>query len=81
MYRVRLDWDNPDTQIYASFIYEDALKEAMKHDGYKVYIGDDGEIFFDPWDKSEIVDPDESPIAINIIQPKTGIEITLKKRG
>lgn len=81
MYRVRLDWDNPDTQIYASFIYEDALKEAMKHDGYKVFIGDDGEIFFDPWDKSEEVEPDNIPRTIDIIKPKTGVEITLKKRA
>ena len=81
MYRVRLDWNNPDTQIYASIIYEDALKEAMKHEGYKVFIGEDGEIFFDPWDKSEVVDPDNMPNIINIIRPKTGMEITLKKRA
>ena len=81
IYRVRISWDNPDTQIYASTIYEDALKEAMKHEGYKVFIGDDGEVFFDPWDKSEIVDQDGNPITIDIIKPKTGLEIILKKRA
>ena len=81
MYRVRVNWDNPDTQIYASPVYEDALKEAMKHEGYKVFIGDDGEVFFDPWDKSEIVDPDGNPIIVDIIKPKTGVEIILKKRA
>lgn len=81
MYRVRLDWNNPDTQIYASTIYEDALKEAMKHEGYKVFIGDDGEVFFDPWDKSEIVDPDGKPIIVDIVKPKTGKEIILKNKA
>ena len=64
MYRVRLSWDNPDSQIYASAIYEDALKMAFKHEGYKVFINDNGEIFFDPWDRSVIVEPDNTPKAI-----------------
>lgn len=49
MYRVRLDWDRPDTQIFASPNYTDCKDEAMKHEGYKIYIDDDGELFEDPW--------------------------------
>lgn len=49
IYRVRLDWDRPDTQIFASPNYADCKEEAMKHEGYKIYIDDDGELFEDPW--------------------------------
>lgn len=51
MYRVRLEWERPDTQIFASPVYEDALKEAKSHEGYKIFIDDDGELFEDPWEK------------------------------
>ena len=81
IYRVRLDWERPDTQIYASINYEDALKEAMHHQGYKVYINDDGELFFDPWDNSEIVEPSTKPIIMPDIVPKAGLEIYLEKRA
>lgn len=49
MYRVRLDWERPDTQIFASPNYADCKEEALKHEGYKIYIDDDGELFEDPW--------------------------------
>jgi len=49
MYRVRLSWDKHDSQIFASPSYEDAKSEALKHEGYKIYIDDDGELFEDPW--------------------------------
>ena len=81
IYRVRLNWEDPSTQIYASPIYEYALKEAMKHEGYKVFIGDNGEIFFDPWDKSEIDKPSSKPNIINIEKPVIGKEIILNKRA
>lgn len=48
IYRVRLDWDRRDTQIFSSTSYEDCLAEAKKHEGYKIYI-DDGELFENPW--------------------------------
>ena len=58
MYRVRLEWDRPDTQIFASPVYTDCKEEAMKHEGYKIFIDDDGELFEDPWkgfyDKKEV---------------------------
>ena len=57
MYRVRLDWDKPDTQIFASPNYEAAKSKALEHEGYKIYIDDDGELFEDPWIKKEEVKP------------------------
>lgn len=53
MYRVRLSWDKRDTQIFSTPIYEDALKEAMNHEGYKVY-DDDGNLIKDPWKVKDI---------------------------
>lgn len=49
IYRVRTSWDKHDSQIFASPSYEDAKSEALKHEGYKIYIDDDGELFEDPW--------------------------------
>lgn len=48
IYKVRLSWDKRDTQIFSSPILEDALKEAMNHEGYKVY-DDSGKLVNDPW--------------------------------
>lgn len=53
MYRVRLSWDKRDTQIFSSPIYEDALKEAMNHEGYKIY-DDSGSLIKDPWEVKDI---------------------------
>lgn len=55
IYRVRLDWDKRDTQIFASASYEDCLSEALKHEGYKIY-ADDGKLVKDPWIKIESSD-------------------------
>lgn len=70
MYRVRLDWDKPMTQIFASPEYEKALEEAKKHEGYKIYIDDDGELFEDPWVKEpqEIIDT-SIPGVLRVIHP------------
>ena len=73
MYRVRLDWNKCDTQIFASPSYDDALEVALKHEGYKIYIDDDGELFEDPWIKKlEIVEEqeiDNGPKPIRHIMP------------
>lgn len=68
MYRVRVSWDRPDTQIFASPNANDAIEEAVKHEGYKVFINDDGELYNDPW-KKEIVE--EEIIDVNAIYAKT----------
>lgn len=49
MYRVRLEWDKPDTQIFSSPDLEAARVEAKSHDGYKIFVDDDGEMIEDPW--------------------------------
>lgn len=49
IYRVRLEWDKPDTQIFSSPDLEAARVEAKSHDGYKIFIDDDGEMVEDPW--------------------------------
>ena len=80
IYRIRLDWDRPDTQIYSSTDYTSAKEEAMKHEGYKIYIDDDGELFEDPW--KGFYDVQEEPTEIDpdiksVIHPIPGKSITL----
>lgn len=80
VYRVRLDWERPDTQIYASTDYASAKDEAMKHEGYKIYIDDDGELFEDPWDGfyDEVEEPVESdPNVKSVVHPIPGKSVTL----
>lgn len=50
-YRVRLTWEENDTQILMTKIYEEAVNVASEHEGYKVF-GEDGELLHNPWDKS-----------------------------
>ena len=81
MYRVRLDWDKPDTQIFASPNYEAAKIKALEHEGYKIYIDDDGELFEDPWIKKEEVAPviveTTIPGVKEVIHPYQGKSIDL----
>ena len=82
IYRVRLDWEKPDTQIFSSPIYEDAKAEAEKHEGYKIYIDDDGVLFEDPWIKvEEKVEPPQNSNIIRHIQPIPGKVIYLEDTG
>lgn len=79
MYRVRLDWERPDTQIFASPNYKDCKEEAMKHEGYKIYIDDDGELFEDPWENFYKKDEEiETPSIKEVIHPIPGKIIVLK---
>ena len=81
MYRVRLEWEKPDTQIFASPDYDAAKAKALEHEGYKIYIDDDGELFEDPWMKKEEVKPVAVPTTIpgvkEVIQPYEGKVINL----
>lgn len=80
MYRVRLDWDKPDTQIFASMNYEDAKAEMMKHEGYKLYIDDDGELFEDYWAdfyNKEEPEEEKDPDVKNVIHPVPGKAVKL----
>lgn len=81
MYRVRLDWDRPDTQIFASTNYKDAKDEMMKHEGYKIYIDDDGELFEDYWSNfysKKEPEEDKDPDVKNVIHPIPGKAVVLK---
>lgn len=53
MYRTRLEWDNPESQLVAAKILIDAKAEADKHPGYKVFSGDEGTLIYDPWKKED----------------------------
>lgn len=83
MYRVRLDWEKPDTQIFSSPIYKDAKEVAGKHEGYKIYIDDDGVLFEDPWIKVEEEEklPPKNPSIKSVIQPIPGKIIYLDDAG
>lgn len=72
LYRVRLDWDKPATQLFVSPILELAKIEAAKHVGYKVF-NPIGEVVADPWAKDPEVDkpsPPNKPVSAVILIPK-----------
>lgn len=76
IYRVRLTWEDSESQIFASPDKDLAIKEAESHSGYQVFIGDDGEVVYNPWDKNEELD--DSNIK-SLVIPVTGRKIILKK--
>lgn len=53
IYRVRIDWSASESQLLSTQSYEDAVREASEHRGYKVYVGDLGDVAFDPWKKKK----------------------------
>ena len=66
IYRVRLEWERPDTQIYATMDLELAKEEASKHEGYIVFNGETGEVVYDPWEEKE---PEPKPIFKEVTSP------------
>lgn len=80
IFRVRLDWYNRESQTYAGTSYDSALEECMKHEGYKIYIGDEGKLFKDPWEeiKQKPVEPKEEEPYKSIIQVYKGKVIKLE---
>lgn len=66
LYRVRKSWEDMDTQLYATPDRALAISKAEGTPGYKVFIGDDGELFYDP--NEEIKDSSVSivPLPENI---------------
>ena len=81
IYRVRSNWEDSASQIFASPDPELALEEAKSHAGYKVYINDDGELYADPWEEKEetIEENLESSTYKGLIIPVTGSKIVLKR--
>ena len=75
MYRVMLDWEKIETKIFASPILKDAIEEASKHEGYKVY-DDDGNLIKDPWKKEELVENDNIK---TLVIPQGGERVILNK--
>lgn len=47
LYRVRVEWEDQDSQILVTKDKNAAILEAKKHPGYKVFVGEGGEIIFD----------------------------------
>lgn len=66
IYRVRLEWERPDTQIYATMDLDLAKEEASKHEGYIVFNGETGEVVYDPWEEKE---PEPKPIFKEVTSP------------
>ena len=66
LYRVRKSWEDMDTQLYATPDRALAISKAEGTPGYKVFVGDDGELFYDP--NEEIKDSSVSivPLPENI---------------
>ena len=80
MYRVRLDWEKLDTQIFASINLDDAIEEASKHEGYKVYNGETGEVVCDPWEKKEEIVEEEIDLPYReLTNPSHGRIVILDK--
>lgn len=78
MYRVRLDWDLPNTQIDATKILADARESAEKHPGYKVYEGDKGIMIYDPWEKKVIEEDNGSIKSKSVFVSRPGDIIKLE---
>lgn len=81
IYRVRKTWEDQPSQLIATQDIDIAMSEAMKHAGYKVYVGENGELFKDPWVKTQ--EPvEEAPKTlineVNVIQAR--MPITLNKK-
>lgn len=78
LYRVRLSWDNPESQIFASPNLGDAEEESRKHSGYKVY-NSNGDVVFDYWTNvfslNKMLDDDTTK---ELILPATGKSVLLK---
>lgn len=50
IYRVRKDWNDQSSQIFANTDLDICIDFVNSRPGYKVFVGDDGEIVYDPND-------------------------------
>lgn len=77
LYRVRLSWDNIESQLIVTRFIDDAMQEASAHPGYKVYIGENGELYANPWDikEEENEEPVSKIVSANLLQ--VGMPIAL----
>ena len=81
IYRVRIDWEAIESQLLSTQSYEDAVREASEHKGYKVYVGEVGDIAFDPWKKkpAKKVFKGKRTIIKPVINVYPGMAINLSK--
>lgn len=81
MYRVRLEWDKPATQIGATKILADAKTTASTHTGYKVFEGEAGKLIYNPWEKIDVgVINNNDPTPTSVIVSNPGDIIKLNNR-
>ena len=81
IYRVRKSWEDQSSQLIATQDIDKAMSEAMKHAGFKIYVGENGELFKDPWEKiqeSNEIAPKSLINNVNVIQAR--MPITLEKK-
>lgn len=81
IYRVRIDWEAIESQLLSTQSYEDAVREASEHKGYKVYVGEVGDVAFDPWKKkpAKKVFKGKRTIIKPVINVYPGMTINLSK--
>lgn len=84
IYRVRIAWEAIESQLLSTQSYEDAVREASEHRGYKVYVGDLGDIAFDPWKKKKpankvVLRGPKKPVVKQVINLYPGMPIKLSK--
>ena len=77
IYRVRLDKDDPSTQIFISNNLDDCIEEAKKHLGYKVF-NEDGNVRYENLGDIEL-EKDDKNTMYNYLLPSTGKLVVLKK--
>ena len=75
LYWVRLDWDDPETQIFMGH-YDDCIEEASKHPGYKVF-NDLGVPVYENLGTPETKEDDKDTL-YNYLLPSTGKLVVLK---
>lgn len=75
LYRVRLEWDKPQTQLVASRSLNTAKDTAAEHSGYKVF-DEDGIVVYDPWTNAN-VETNNTPGTNKVIIPIIGGQVIL----
>lgn len=76
LYWVRLDWNDPETQIFMGY-YDDCVEEANKHPGYKVF-NDLGIPVYENLGSSSKEEDDDKNVLYNYLLPSTGKLVVLK---
>lgn len=76
IYRVRKSWEDLSSQLIATQDIDVAMSEATKHAGFKIYVGENGELFNDPWEniqENTNKEPDSPIKKVNVIQSRMAV--------